>query len=136
MLDLRSAGQLVGVLLVARVLAYGIVRLIETVKPRPVHFIITAAVEREPKFPPDSTATAAGTSQSKNPPGSKLEKRVRKSRRWSIRKYHYYLINMINVRRRGQKPERRFLPKLLTEIIRLLAAGLSLIELILKSFFK
>jgi hypothetical protein len=115
MLDLRSAGQLVGVLLVARVLAYGIVRLIETVKPRPVHFIITAAVEREPKFPPDSTATAAGTSQSKS---------------------HYYLITMINVRRRGQKPERRFLPKLLTEIIRLLAAGLSLIELILKSFFK
>jgi hypothetical protein len=139
MLDQRSAGQLVGLLLIARVLAYGIVRLIETVKPRPIHFIITATVEQELKFLNDSKetemTTGGCTSQIEGGEEPEFERTVWKSWRWSIRKYHYFIINVIR-QRRGIKTKQRFTPKLLTEIFGLLAAGLSLIKLILECFFK
>lgn len=138
MLDWRSAGQFVGLMLVVRVLAYWFVRLIEKIKPRPVHFIITAAIE--PSFVARlaqkkiEIATRERLSQNKRHKYSELGKQFLKMVR---RNFYYYRFNFINlVRSRRRAAGKRFSLKLMTEIVGLLTAGISLVTLVLERIFK
>jgi hypothetical protein len=137
MLDLQSAVQFVGLMLVARVLAYLIVRLIEKIKPRPVHFIIAAAIERNSESQPvhketeiEATERLRLNNSRKYPEsGRQFLKVVRRN----LNYYRFYLVNIVCSRR--HKGNKRLSPKLITEIIGLLAACISLVALILERFF-
>jgi hypothetical protein len=119
MLDLRSAGQLVGLLLLARVLAYGFVRLIEFFKPRPVHFIITALMDRKLEALSNEKVAPLG---------------VEHRQRWKLNDYCYYLIWAALSRNCKIKPRPSL--KLITEMLGLLTAGISLTVLIVECFFR
>jgi hypothetical protein len=139
MLDLRSAGQLIGLILVARVLAYGIVRLIETLKPRSVHFIVTAALDREPETmvrenKPEGIVPPEEVGHCQHPDYAVIYKLIRKIVRYRQYWYcccfgHFQLL-------RRHKMQTRLPFKLITEIIGLVTAGISLVILVLEYCFK
>lgn len=138
MLDLQSAVQFVGLMLVARVLAYLIVRLIEKIKPRPVHFIVAAAIERSSESQPAQKETEIEATERLRLNNSRKYPELGKQFfKIGWRNFYYYRFNFINkVRSRRRDVNKRFSLKLLTEIIGLLTAGISLAALVLERLFK
>jgi hypothetical protein len=138
MLDLRSAAQLVGVILVARVFSYLLVRLIEGLRPRPVHFIVAAPILRDDQpwsGPEDAPLEAeAGPTPSENVPDVNLVGLIVNAARYQLAPLRFFIVNSLHPRRR--KFKKRFSLKLITEIIGLLTAGISLVALVLECFFK
>jgi hypothetical protein len=138
MLDLRSAGQFVGLMLAARIAAYLIVRLIEKIKPRPVHFIITGAIEQNGASLSNQSKMAIEANErlplNRLRQYPELGERVLKIVRRKINYYCFYLGKIVHPRR--HETNRRLLLELITKIVGLLAACISLVALVLESFFK
>jgi hypothetical protein len=138
MLDLQSAVQFVGLMLVARVLAYLIVRLIEKIKPRPVHFIIAAAIKRSSESQPAQKETEIEATKRLRLNNSRKYPELGKQFLKIVwRNFYYYRLNFINrVRLRRHDVNKRFSLKLLTEVTGLLTAGISLVALVLDRLLK
>ncbi|HYH01620.1 MAG TPA: hypothetical protein VEC37_00820 [Bacillota bacterium] len=138
--DLRSALQFIILTMIARLLVYFIVRFIESLKPRNAHFIIAPSFDSTQKPLSDPESLVFGTGMVESVEAKKGSKKVLPVRMlvkfvW-VNLGYYGVVVTARVREKLRKTKAQLSLKLMSEIIGLITAIVSLVIMILNYFLK
>lgn len=138
--DLRSALRFIILTIIARLLAYFIVRFIESLKPRNVHFIIAPSIEPARESLDDPNRWVPSTGMTESVEETQGTKRVLPVGTWiklvRVNFVYYVVVLTAQVRNRFRKTKAKLSLKLVSEIIGLITAIVSLLLVILSYFLK
>jgi hypothetical protein len=136
--QLKEALQFVFLSVIARLFGYIIVRVIELFQPRSIHFVIAPTVEEEDSLPVKKVPSAVERRKAIRKQPGQGENKVFHARQW-VRVIKLKVIALLvaagNRLSRAQKTKGGKIPiKLITEIVGLVTAVVSLVILLLDYF--